>query len=418
MESTAVVFGEGHSIQRPPFFSGKHYAYWKKIMEMFIQSIDLDVWNVILDGLYVPTKEVDGKTIIKTRKEWDDKEKKVMNLLEETCQKGNIAKMTEYAMSVEKQDIPNMNVQTRRVLQRTSRKKPWWPLGAIVMTLKMKSIGTIGKNASSYIKNVLFVSGLKYNMLSISQLCDKGLRVIFESLMCHVVDIKTNETLFIGNRQGNTYVVFLDLSSNNEHYDDNVGILQEQVEGLNLNIEGSKVNEEVPQKEEQSIELIIEEGEASYPMVRIEVNESKIIGDPNQGVFCQKFAKIMQGKFEMSMMGELNYFLGLQIKQKEEVTFISQAKYTKDMFKRFSMDSSRTYHILMSTSIMLDKDEKVHLFIVPSLMASHPKCIKATANRTWTFTFAAFPFDQPPPPLVPHSDDYLFKYNFSYPSLE
>jgi hypothetical protein len=43
----------------------------------------------------------------------------------------------------------------------------------------------------------------------------------------------------------------------------------------------------------------------------------------------------MMQKFEMSMMGELNYFLGFQVKQLKEGTFISQTKYTQDLLKRF-----------------------------------------------------------------------------------
>jgi hypothetical protein len=42
-------------------------------------------------------------------------------------------------------------------------------------------------------------------------------------------------------------------------------------------------------------------------------------------------------KFQMSMMGELNYFLGFQVKQLKEGTFISQTKYTQDLLKRFGM---------------------------------------------------------------------------------
>ena len=47
-----------------------------------------------------------------------------------------------------------------------------------------------------------------------------------------------------------------------------------------------------------------------------------------------KFAKQMSSEFEMSMMGKLQYFLGLQIKQMEEGTFIHQAKYTKDLLRK------------------------------------------------------------------------------------
>ena len=59
----------------------------------------------------------------------------------------------------------------------------------------------------------------------------------------------------------------------------------------------------------------------------------------------------------MSMMGELNYFLGLQVKQTKEGTFINQAKYVKDLLKRFGMDEIKPTSTPMSTSTRLDKDE-------------------------------------------------------------
>ncbi|KAL6327130.1 hypothetical protein AAG906_014948 [Vitis piasezkii] len=72
----------------------------------------------------------------------------------------------------------------------------------------------------------------------------------------------------------------------------------------------------------------------------------------------QKFSKCMHSEFEMSMMGELNFFLGLQIKQLKEGTFINQAKYIRDLLKRFNMEEAKTMKTPMSSSIKLDKDEK------------------------------------------------------------
>jgi hypothetical protein len=46
-------------------------------------------------------------------------------------------------------------------------------------------------------------------------------------------------------------------------------------------------------------------------------------------------------KFEMSMMGELRYFLGFQIKQLQEGTFISQTKYIQDILKKFGMKDTK-----------------------------------------------------------------------------
>jgi len=55
-----------------------------------------------------------------------------------------------------------------------------------------------------------------------------------------------------------------------------------------------------------------------------------IFGSTNQNL-CEQFVAAMQGEFEMSMMGELNYFLGLQIKQLNHGTFLSQTKYCKEL---------------------------------------------------------------------------------------
>ena len=65
----------------------------------------------------------------------------------------------------------------------------------------------------------------------------------------------------------------------------------------------------------------------------------------------------MKGEFEMSMMGELIFFLGLQIKQMKEGTFINQAKYTKKLLKRFGMENAKTCGTSMNPSAKLDKDE-------------------------------------------------------------
>ena len=66
----------------------------------------------------------------------------------------------------------------------------------------------------------------------------------------------------------------------------------------------------------------------------------------------------MQNEFEMSMMGELKFFLGLQIKQTDNGTFINQAKYTKDLLKKFDLDNVKPIGTPMATSTKLDSDEQ------------------------------------------------------------
>jgi hypothetical protein len=70
-----------------------------------------------------------------------------------------------------------------------------------------------------------------------------------------------------------------------------------------------------------------------------------------------RFAEDMSKEFEMPMMGELQFFLGLQIKQTKEGTFVHQAKYTKDILKKFKMDDSKPLSTPMGTTTGLDGDE-------------------------------------------------------------
>nr|XP_023910578.1 uncharacterized protein LOC112022234 [Quercus suber] len=64
----------------------------------------------------------------------------------------------------------------------------------------------------------------------------------------------------------------------------------------------------------------------------------------------------MKRDFEMSMVGELNYFLGLQVKQREDGIFISQEKYAKNLVKQFGLDSKKHTSTPMSSSAKLSCD--------------------------------------------------------------
>jgi hypothetical protein len=72
--------------------------------------------------------------------------------------------------------------------------------------------------------------------------------------------------------------------------------------------------------------------------------------------FYDKFNKILTDRFEMSMMGELKYYLGFQIEQLEDGTFISKTKYTHDLLKKFGMDKAKTIKTPMDTNGDLDLD--------------------------------------------------------------
>ncbi|XP_070011151.1 uncharacterized mitochondrial protein AtMg00810-like [Nicotiana sylvestris] len=72
---------------------------------------------------------------------------------------------------------------------------------------------------------------------------------------------------------------------------------------------------------------------------------------------CAEFAKLMGSEFEMSMMGELNFFLGLQVKQSPKGIFICQQKYINGLLKRFDMETSKVIDTPIAMATRLDMDE-------------------------------------------------------------
>jgi hypothetical protein len=66
---------------------------------------------------------------------------------------------------------------------------------------------------------------------------------------------------------------------------------------------------------------------------------------------------MMESEFQMSMMGELTFFLGVQVKQTEQGTFMHQAKYTKDLMNKFNMAELKPVSTPMSSTASLGPDE-------------------------------------------------------------
>ncbi|GJV72612.1 uncharacterized mitochondrial protein-like protein [Tanacetum coccineum] len=88
-----------------------------------------------------------------------------------------------------------------------------------------------------------------------------------------------------------------------------------------------------------------------------------------------EFETLMHNKFQMSSMGELSFFLGLQVKQKSDGIFISQDKYVAEILKKFDFASVKTASTPIETNKALVKDEEVedvdvHLYrsMIGSLM--------------------------------------------------
>ncbi|GJY29510.1 retrovirus-related pol polyprotein from transposon TNT 1-94 [Tanacetum coccineum] len=107
----------------------------------------------------------------------------------------------------------------------------------------------------------------------------------------------------------------------------------------------------------------------------VQVYVDDIIFGSTKKELCTEFEKLMHKKFQMSSMGELTFFLGLQVTQKDDGIFISQDKYVDEILKKFGFSIVKTASTPMETSKPLMKDENaeyvnVHLYrsMIGSLM--------------------------------------------------
>ncbi|GJX30748.1 copia protein [Tanacetum coccineum] len=96
----------------------------------------------------------------------------------------------------------------------------------------------------------------------------------------------------------------------------------------------------------------------SSNIIIVQIYVDDIIFGSTYQDMCDEFAKIMHDEFEMSMMGELNFFFGLQIKQMEDGIFFNQSKYIKEILKKFGLEESKPMKTSMSSDIKLTKDEE------------------------------------------------------------
>jgi hypothetical protein len=91
-----------------------------------------------------------------------------------------------------------------------------------------------------------------------------------------------------------------------------------------------------------------------FLLVQIYVDD--IIFGRSSDVLVSGFQEIIEKEFQMTMMGELTFFLGIQVKQTKQSTFIHQAKYMKDLMKKFNMAELKLVSTPMSMTTALDPD--------------------------------------------------------------
>jgi len=108
-----------------------------------------------------------------------------------------------------------------------------------------------------------------------------------------------------------------------------------------------------------------------------------IFGSTNASL-CKEFSKLMQDEFEMGMIGELKFFLGIQINQSKDGVYVHQSKYIKELLKKFKLEDCKEMNTPMHPTCTLSKedigtkvDQKLYRGMIGSLLY-------LTASRTNT----------------------------------
>jgi hypothetical protein len=92
-----------------------------------------------------------------------------------------------------------------------------------------------------------------------------------------------------------------------------------------------------------------------FLLVQIYVDDIIFCGSSHSLV--PSFQEIMENEFQMSMMGELTFFLGIQVKQTKQGIFIHQAQFMKDLMKKVSTTELKPMSTSMRMGMTLDPDE-------------------------------------------------------------
>ncbi|GJT70974.1 putative ribonuclease H-like domain-containing protein [Tanacetum coccineum] len=151
----------------------------------------------------------------------------------------------------------------------------------------------------------------------------------------------------------------------------------------------------------------------------VQVYVDDIIFGSTKKELSTEFEKLMHDKFQMSSMGELSFFLGLQVQQKSDGIFISQDKYVAEILKKFDFATIKTTSTLIEPNKALIKDEEaedvdVHLYksMIGSLM------YLTTSRMDITFVVCACArFQVTPKTSHLHAVKRIFRYLKGQPKL-
>nr|GFA58986.1 putative ribonuclease H-like domain-containing protein [Tanacetum cinerariifolium] len=164
--------------------------------------------------------------------------------------------------------------------------------------------------------------------------------------------------------------------------------------------------------------LFIRMQRGNFILVQVYVDDI-IFGSSNPQL-CREFEALMHEKFQMSAMGELNFFLGLQVLQNEDGIFLSQDKYVGDILKKFGYSDVRSLNTPMDKENPWGKDgtgKDVDLHLYRSMIGS---LMYLTASRPDIMfaVYACARYQVTPKECHLHAVKRIFRYLKGHSKLE
>nr|GEY15116.1 hypothetical protein [Tanacetum cinerariifolium] len=238
-------------------------------------------------------------------------------------------------------------------------------------------------------EDVYFVKELKFNIFSISQMCDKKNSVLFTKTECLVLSpdfklLNENQVLLKVPRHNNMYSFDLkNVAPSGDHLGKFEGKVDEGfLVGYSVNSKAFRVFNSRTRKVKENLHIRFLENKSNVASFD-DKDADEAPGKQDEGVskgngtdnqerstkksLCDEFEQMMHKRFQMSFMRELTFFSRLQVKQKDDRIFISQDKYVVVILKKFDFTTVNTTNTPMEPNKALLKDAEaedvdVHLY--------------------------------------------------------
>ena len=95
----------------------------------------------------------------------------------------------------------------------------------------------------------------------------------------------------------------------------------------------------------------------SKDILVVQIYVDDIIFGSTNASLCKDFSKLMHDEFEMSMMRELKFFLGIQINQSKDGVYVHKTKYTKELLRKFKLEDCKVMNTSMHPTCTLSKED-------------------------------------------------------------